>query len=232
MKRVLVVVAHPDDEVLGCGGTIPLLVKNGHQVTIAILGTGQTSRFASASDASPDLLTALQADSRVAASILGAQVLVHRQLPDNRFDSVPLLDVVKVVEQLVDEFGPDEIYTHHHGDLNVDHGVVNRAVLTATRPSPLMPVKAVYACEVASSTEWAFGAAGAGFVPNVFHDISTTLECKVAAMEAYGSEARPYPHPRSPDALRASARKWGTVAGFEAAEPFVLLRSLVSSAGQ
>jgi LmbE family N-acetylglucosaminyl deacetylase len=223
---VLVVAAHPDDEVLGCGGTAARLAKEGRDVCIGILGEGITSRGANRDEAIPQTLAAIQEDCRRAASVLGAKDVVFFGLPDNRFDTVPMLEVVKAVEGLIQRVRPEVVYTHHAGDLNIDHRILHRAVVTATRPMPGCGVRRVYAFEVASSTEWAFGQCGPVFGPNVFVDISTTLETKLRAMRCYGTEARDFPHPRSVDALRAHAQRWGSVAGVAAAEAFVLLRAI------
>jgi LmbE family N-acetylglucosaminyl deacetylase len=221
---VLVVAAHPDDEVLGCGGTIARLADEGEDVFLAILGEGITSRYADRGEADPGLITELKGASGRVAELLGARDLFMYDLPDNRFDSVPLLDVVKIVEELVERLRPGVIYTHHAGDLNIDHPIVHRAVLTATRPIS-DPVREIYSFEVASASEWAFGQFET-FRPSVFVDISGTLERKVKAMELYESEARPFPHPRSPEALEALARQRGSVVGMRAAEAFELVRQL------
>ena len=223
--RVLVIAAHPDDEVLGCGGTIARLAQEGYDVYIAILGEGITSRYQQREEADQALVEALHARSREVAELLGARDLFLYNLPDNRFDTVPLLDVIKIIEELIERLQPQVIYTHHGGDLNIDHVVVHRAVLTATRPVAGCPVKEIYAYEVSSSTEWAFGQFQTGFQPNVFVDISATLETKVQAIALYESEARPFPHPRSPEALRAIAQRWASVAGLHSAEAFELVRS-------
>ena len=224
--NVLIVAAHPDDEVLGCGGTIPRLVEDGHQVYIAILGEGITSRYDRREDADRAAVEELQNRCREAARVLGAEDVYTRELPDNRFDTVPLLDVVKIVEQLVEQVSPATIYTHHGGDLNVDHAVVHRAVLTATRPVAGEGVREIYAFEVASSTEWAFQQFGRPFEPNVFVDISATLQTKIDALSLYEGELRNFPHPRSPDAIRANAQRWGSVVGRDAAEAFQLVRAV------
>jgi LmbE family N-acetylglucosaminyl deacetylase len=222
--KTLIIAAHPDDEVLGCGGTIARLAQEGHQVHIAILGEGITSRYAQRKQADQSLVQALNARSQQVAELLGARDLFRYNLPDNRFDTVPLLDIVKIIEELVEQLTPQVIYTQHGGDLNVDHTQVYRATLTATRPMARGSVKALYAYEVASSTEWAFQKLSPVFRPNVFMDISNTLELKLQAMQLYESEARPFPHPRSLEALRAIAHRWGSVAGLEAAEAFELVR--------
>ena len=222
----LVIAAHPDDEVLGCGSTTLKRSQSGEAVHIAILGEGITSRYAHPGDAKTAQVSDLHQCSRRAGSLIGAASVRNLSLPDNRFDTVPLLEVVKLIESLIEELQPDTVFTQHGGDLNIDHLVTYRATLTATRPLPGCPVKCVYAYEVASSTEWAFASFEPRFQPQVFVDIAGTLEQKIAAMESYESEARPFPHPRSPEALRAIARRWGSQAGMPAAEVFSLVREL------
>jgi len=224
--KVLVVAAHPDDEILGCGATAARLVAEGHEVHFVILGEGMTSRNTQRADADLGQLEDLRRYAHAAAAKVGVKSLGLHGLPDNRLDTVPLLDIVKIVEELVNRHSPAVIYTHHGGDLNVDHGVVHRAVLTATRPTAGCPVREIYAFEVPSSTEWAFQRIEPAFRPNVFVDITRTLETKIAAMECYESETRKFPHPRSPEALRAAAMRWGSVAGCAAAEAFELVRSV------
>jgi LmbE family N-acetylglucosaminyl deacetylase len=225
-SSVLVVAAHPDDEILGCGGTMTRLAREGHQVRIAILAEGMSSRYAHREDADPRQLQHLHARAQQAADKVGAKEVVLCKLPDNRLDTVPLLEVVKLVEELVAKFMPEVIYTHHPGDLNVDHGVVHRAVLTATRPVAVQCVKEIYAFEVPSSTEWAFQRLEPSFRPSVFVDITETLETKIEALACYDTETRKFPHPRSAEALRAIATRWGSVAGLQAVEAFELIRSV------
>jgi LmbE family N-acetylglucosaminyl deacetylase len=222
--KVLVVASHPDDEVLGCGGTIARLAREQHEVHLAILGEGITSRYQQREAADPKLLKNLHECSRKAAQLLGASDTYLYNLPDNQFDTVPLLEVVKIIERLMERLQPQVIYTHHGGDLNIDHALTFRAVLTATRPVAGNSVEQIYAFEVPSSTEWAFGQLQPSFRANVFMDISNTLETKIKAIQAYEDEIRPFPHPRSPEALRAIAKRWGSVAGLEASEAFELVR--------
>jgi LmbE family N-acetylglucosaminyl deacetylase len=226
MKTVLVVAAHPDDEVLGCGGTMARLVREGASVHVAIMGEGVTSRYDDRHQGPSAALESLRQDARRAAAALGVRDLHFFGLPDNRFDSVPLLDVVKPIEQLLARLAPDTVFTHHGGDLNVDHQAVNRAVLTATRPKPGSPVREVLAFEIASSTEWAFQHLQPVFRPNVFFDVAGTLPAKIEALGCYTSEICQFPHPRSAGALEAIGRRWGSVVGCAAAEPFELLRSI------
>lgn len=226
--NILVVAAHPDDEVLGCGGTIARLASEGHAVSILILGEGITSRSGDPKKADPKKLAALHSQAKEIGTFLGAKNVTLAKFPDNRFDTLALLDVVKIVEQEIDRVKPEVVYTQHGGDLNIDHAVTFRAVLTATRPIKGSPVKKVFAYEVHSSTEWSFQQLDPVFHPNVFVNIEKTLEKKLKAMEMYEGEARPFPHPRSAEALKAGAIKWGSVAGVPAAEAFVLIREVQS----
>lgn len=219
MSKVLVIAAHPDDEVLGCGGTIARLAEEGHPVEILILGEGATSRDAGDTDG----VAQLRADARAAAQVMGAANVRFASLPDNRFDSVPLLDVIQEIETVIEEVQPDVVYTQHGGDLNVDHQITFRAVMTAVRPMAGRSVRALYAYEVASSTEWAFGKFEPVFRPSRFVDITGTLDKKIEAMAAYEGESRVAPHPRSPDVLRAMATVRGSAAGLKAAEAFEVI---------
>jgi LmbE family N-acetylglucosaminyl deacetylase len=226
MSTVLVVAAHPDDEVLGVGATVARRAAAGDSVHLAILGEGVTSRAADRSAADPAAVRALQDDARAVAGMLGAKSVVFGGLPDNRFDTLALLDIVRRVEGWVHDLDPEVVYTHHQGDLNVDHRVTFQAVLTATRPVPGSGVREVYSFEVASSTEWAFGRLAAPFSPTVFEDVASTIDLKVACLERYRSEHRAFPHPRSGEALRAIARRWGATVGLPYAEAFELIRAV------
>ncbi len=223
---VLVIASHPDDEVLGCGGTIARLAQQGTAVYIAILGEGITSRAAAPDQSHQPQLKKLHEHAHQAAKLLGAADLFMHQLPDNRFDTVALLDIVKEIESLIDRLGPDTVYTQHGGDLNVDHVATFRATLTATRPTAGGTVKSVYSYEVASSTEWSFGQFAPAFAPQRFVDITQTLDVKIQAMQTYESESRPSPHPRSPESLRSLAAWRGSQAGVEAAEAFTVVRQV------
>ena len=225
MNNVLVVAAHPDDEVLGCGGTIARLRASAN-VHMVVLGEGVTSRYVSRRNAPKSAVKRLLAQARRAAAELGATSIEFAGLPDNRFDELALLEIVKRVERAIRRRQPQVVYTHHPGDLNIDHQLTFRAVLTATRPVPNCSVKELYTFEVPSSTEWAFHRMESSFRPNVFVDISATLEIKLRAMRRYASEVRTFPHPRSPEALRALAQRWGSVAGVGCAEAFELIRSV------
>ena len=222
---VLVVAAHPDDEVLGCGGTICRWAEEGVDVAIAILGEGLASR-SEPGDSDAAALEALKEDARRAARVLGAGTVEFSDLPDNRFDTVPLLDVTKTIEELIARLRPEVVITQHGGDLNVDHQITFRAALIATRPIEGCTVREVLAYEVPSSTEWSFHSFEPRFHPNTFVDVSDTINRKIEAMACYESESRPFPHPRSAEALRAIAQRHGSSVGCQAAEAFQAIRVL------
>ena len=193
--NVLVCVAHPDDEILGASGAILHHIKSGDSVSVVILGTGISSRF-NTSVRTNSLINSLREQALNAASCLGLDDIRFYDFPDNRFDTVPLLDIVKTVEQLIIDFKPSIVYTHHPSDLNVDHQIVSRAVSTACRPLPSSFVKSIYFIEIPSATGWQF--TNTPFVPNVFLDITHYLDLKIKAFECYSSELCEFPHARSP----------------------------------
>lgn len=218
---VLVVAAHPDDELLGCGGTIAWHADNGDSVHILIVAEGATSRDRDrAVDVRSEELNELQRSALEAAEILGSSPPDFLGFPDNRLDAEHLLDVVKAIEAKVSEIRPKVVYTHHGGDLNVDHRVVHQAVVTACRPLPDSEIKAVLCFETLSSTEWASRSLDQGFRPTHFVDISRHMDRKQAALSCYVSEMRAFPHPRSHEAVDALARLRGSAVGVAAAEAF------------
>lgn len=218
MTTVLVVAAHPDDEVLGSGGALRRHVIDGDSVHVVITSEGATSRYA-------DTMTSeLAAAAHKSAEIIGFESLRLLSLPDQRLDAIPLIEVTQRIEELVQDVRPDVVYTHSPVDVNADHGVVARATWTACRPFAAPFVTQFLAFETPSSTEWAWPGVETTFVPQVFVDIQDTLETKLDAMTCYEVELRPYPHPRSIEALRERAAYWGSKSGFVAAEPFALLR--------
>ena len=225
-ESVLVVAAHPDDETLGCGGTMARLAAEGARVSVLILGKGGGARYDKQEQAPAGVMDSLESGARAACAVLGAADVRILDFPDNRFDTVPLLDIVKRIEEAVRELGPVTVYTHSPCDLNIDHRIAFEAVITATRPVADCGVRDVYSFEIPSSTEWAFGQLARPFQPNVYVDVADYLPLKQQAMQEYGSELGRYPHPRSPEALEALARRRGSEVGFEAAEAFVLVRSL------
>ena len=225
---VLVVAAHPDDEVLGCGGTLARHAAAGDIVHVLIMAEGATARRAArCAAADRPKVQKLQEAARKAAAALGTMPPSFGDLPDNRLDGIDLLDIIKVVERAVEECAPAVVYTHHGGDLNIDHQIVHRAVTTACRPLPGSPVHALYAFETPSSTEWATAGLHDAFQPMRFVDIHPHMDAKLAALRAYELEMRPSPHPRSFEAVEALARWRGNSVGFTAAEAFMVLRERV-----
>jgi LmbE family N-acetylglucosaminyl deacetylase len=226
-KNILVVAAHPDDEVLGCGATIARYAREGHIVSVMILGEGVTSR----DDKQQKLkrsreLNLIKRYVQKANSLIGVKNIILHDLPDNRFDTIDLLTIIKLIEKQLVKTVPEIVYTHTNCDLNIDHSITHRAVLTATRPQSGNFIKEIYAFEIPSSTEWAFQRFEPAFCPNTFIDIKDTLTLKIRAMNIYKSESKPFPHPRSKEALIALARYRGSAAGLAAAEAFELVRKI------
>ncbi len=224
--NVLVIAAHPDDEVLGCGGAISRFAAEGVAVSILILANGLTSRSNFDPERDAGQLTVHHERARRAGALLGAKDVNLAGFPDQKMDTIPLLTITQRIEQEIARVGPEVVFTHHGGDLNMDHVITFRATLTATRPLAGSPVKRVYAYEVGSSTEWSFQQFEPRFQPQVFFDIAAHLETKIAAMAIYESEVRPFPHPRSPGAIRAQAQRWGSTTGTLAAEAFHCVRDI------
>lgn len=228
VKKVLVVAAHPDDEVLGCGGTIARHSNAGDHVEILIVAEGATSRQPQRDrlNAAKEL-SALGNAAQIAGSILGAARVELLDFPDNRLDSLDRLDLIKEIEARVDLLKPEVVYVHHAGDVNVDHRRLHEAVVTASRPIPGQCVKRLLSFEVASSSEWQPPGSAPAFLPNWFVDISDQWERKQEALAAYASEMRQWPHARSFEALEHLARWRGAQVGVESAEAFCLLRQVL-----
>ena len=228
-KKILLVVAHPDDELLGLGATMNKLIADySCFVRVVILGEGITSR----SD-KRDLvkykeeLVIHKQNIKEAQDSIGYQELSVYDFPDNRFDTVALLDIIKVIEKEKVEFEPDIIFTHHGGDLNIDHQKTFEAVITATRPMEDEKVKTIITFETPSGTEWRSSTDPKHFIPNFFIEVSIkNLEAKIKGMESYEFEKREYPHPRSPESLKILAQQRGMSVGKFLAEAFVIIRSV------
>lgn len=228
MENILVVAAHPDDEVLGCGGTMARLAAEGNSVYTLILGEGVTSRDSRRMRAKREKdIAELKKQSKKAGKVLGVKKTFSFDLPDNRFDTVALLDIVKTIEKIKKETDPDIVFTHHKGDLNYDHCITFRAVMTAFRPMQGERARAIYSFEVPSSTEWSAPSADSYFMPNHFVDISKTLAKKIKAFSEYENESRAFPHPRSVEAIELYAKRWGTAAGLGSAEAFQVIRQII-----
>jgi len=222
---LLVLAAHPDDEVLGCGGSIAKLVERGMSAHIAFLSDGVGSRQDNGVIDSGVLRTRRDAASK-AAEILGAQSIQFDDLPDNQLDTVPMLEITKRVEKLISEHQPKLVFTHHAGDLNVDHQRIHQAVMTACRPQAGSSVHSILCFEVPSSTEWSTPLSDHVFSPNWFIDISNTLQKKLMALDAYREEMRDWPHPRSKEGITYLARWRGATIGRDASEAFLLARHI------
>lgn len=237
--NILVIAAHPDDEVLGMGGTIFKYTKLGHKVKVAIMATGIKSRrstnFKNNSKYKisetyekkiQQQILELRKNSLHASKILGVTDVEFFDFPDNEMDKISNLEITKQIEKIIEEFNPEKIFTHSEYDINIDHRLLYLATLTATRPKKNQTVKEVYVFEVPSSTEWFFPSK---FSPNVFVDISKELKTKQKALMAYKNEIEKFPHPRSVESLEIIAKRWGTVSGLRSAEAFTLIRQIIKN---
>lgn len=228
-KKVMVVVAHPDDELLGLGGTINKLI-NEYSVEshLVILGEGITSRSESRDiDLWNEELEIHRSNILKAQKSIGYHSISLYDFPDNRFDSIDLLDIIKVVEKEKKKFGPNVIFTHHGGDLNIDHQKTFEAVITSCRPLESELVKTIITFETPSGTEWRASSDPRHFVPNLFFEISVdNLDAKINGMQSYEFESRKFPHPRSPESLKIYAQRNGIMVGVPLAEAFCLIRHI------
>ena len=218
MSTVLVVAAHPDDEILGAGGALAKHVDLGDEVHAVIVSEGATSRYTEGE------ASVLRVASEQSAAVIGFASLDHLELPDQRLDGSPLIDLTQAIEPILQRLRPSHVYTHSHVDVNTDHGQVARAVWTSCRPYAAPFVERLLAFETPSSTEWAWPTSDNAFLATWFVDIEFTLARKLEAMACYDTELRPYPHPRSIRALTERAAYWGSVAGLVSAEPLTLVR--------
>jgi len=218
-NSILVVAAHPDDEVLGCGGTIAKHVFGGDSVSVLFMTNGVSARDG---DQSLAELTRKQS-SLSALKKLGVEAVCFEKFPDNTMDVVPLIDVVKVIEKYISEKKPNIIYTHFSEDLNVDHRVTHQAVMTACRPQSWSSVKEIYCFEVLSSTEWN-SSVKVKFNPTKFVDITEYYDLKMDALLEYKQEMREFPHSRSVECVEALAVFRGAIVGLNRAEAFQIER--------
>jgi len=225
LHHILIIAAHPDDEVLGCGGTIAKMADEGAIVHVAFLADGVFSRTGDRTVQAEELKERRKT-AKDACDILGVKSMFFGDFPDNRMDTVALLDINRVVESLIKEYRPEIVFTHHAGDVNIDHRRTHEAVVTACRPQRGSPVKTLLCFEVPSSTEWQLPGSAPPFEPNWFIDISATLDRKRAALGAYEAELREWPHPRSRKGVEHLAHWRGATVGVDAAEAFILGRQL------
>ncbi len=223
MNNVMIIAAHPDDETLGCGGTIVKHTTNKDLVKIIFISEGVTSR----ENINQNEIELRRKYARDACKVLGVSELSFFSFPDNRLDTIPLLDIVQCIETEIQKFMPTIIYTHSGTDLNIDHKIINKATLTACRPQKDDSIKEIYSFEVLSSTEWS-SVYENSFKPNHFVDISKYIETKIVAMSKYKSEINKSPHPRSSEVIRALSKYRGSTSGFDYAEAYMLERSRVN----
>lgn len=224
-KKILIVAAHPDDEVLGCFGTVARLIKEGYMAYTLILGEGKTSRDERRTiENKKSDIELLNTEIQRANELIGVKKVFIESFPDNRFDSVDLLDIIKVISKVKEEVQPDVIFTHYDNDLNIDHQITYKAVVTATRPMEEECVKEIYSFEILSSTEWNYPLS---FNPDTFVDITKTLDLKIDAMKEYNSELCEFPHPRSIDGIELNAKYQGMRVGKKYVEAFKTVRKII-----
>lgn len=224
-NNILIVAAHPDDEILGCAGAIVRLIREGFQANTLILGEGISSRGNNRYGLEKDNgIKELRNQAYKANRIIGIKKVFIHDFPDNRFDSIAFLDIVKVIEKIKLEIMPHIIFTHDVNDLNIDHRIIYNAVLTATRPIKNETVKDIYSFEILSSTEWNFPKV---FAPDTFFNISNTINKKLKAISEYKAELREFPHPRSAKGVKLNAQYRGMMVGLKYAEAFKCVRRVV-----
>ena len=229
-KKILIVAAHPDDELLGLGATMHKLINEKECIVrVIILGEGITSRSDKRDPKKwTEELKRHRENIEEARKSIGYESVGIYDFPDNRFDTVALLDIIKVIEKEKEIFKPEIIFTHHGGDVNVDHQRTFEAVITATRPMEDEIVKTVITFETPSGTEWIASSDPRKFTPNLFIEVSEkNLKAKINGMESYEFEKRKYPHPRSPEALMILAQCRGVIVGKKFAEAFTIIRLIV-----
>ncbi len=221
--KVLVIAAHPDDETLGLGGTIASHSSKGDIVHVQIITDGSSTQYP---NRAIEMIERKKGEAECAMRLLGVENIEFGELPDMRLDCTPHIVINRLIEEKVRDFEPEIIYTHHTGDLNMDHRMVARSTMVASRPSSNGPIREILAYEVPSSTEWNGPHVTDLFVPNRFVDISNFLELKMKAIDCYESELRDFPHPRCPEVIRNYDQANGNSMGMKYAERFMILRSI------
>lgn len=225
MQRILIVVAHPDDEVLGMGGSIARFADEGKEIHLLIVTDGSTSQYKD-DPKLKEIMERKRLETEKAAEILGIKSITYGNLPDMSLDITPHTDTNKVIESAIGRIQPDTVFTHFWADVNMDHQCVYESVMVAVRPVASQTIREVYCFNVPSSTEWGPSLPGTSFTPNVFVEIEKYKEKKYDAMRSYATELREYPHPRSIEYLRKNDEMTGLRIGIFAAEPFILLRKI------
>lgn len=226
-KKIMVVVAHPDDELLGLGASMNKLIKDFNVKThVVILGEGITSRSDDRDTKLWEKELAIHRENIAKAqNSIGFHSVSIYDFPDNRFDTVPILDIIKIIEKEKQNFQPEIIFTHHGGDVNIDHQRTFESVITACRPMEHERVNTIISFETPSGTEWRANTDPRHFLPNFFISFDEEhLNAKIQAMECYEFEKRQYPHPRSPESLKIQSQRWGVAIGKKYAEAFCIVR--------
>ena len=216
--NVLVIAPHPDDEVLGCGGTIMKHNQRGDSVYVCIVTSAYTP------DWSGEFINNRLEEIKRSKKILNIKKICLLDYPTVKLDTIPQKELNDSISNVISAVAPDVLYIPHRGDLNKDHRIVFEASLVASRPIYEYKIKSIMSYEVPSETEW--GRVIEPFVPNVYVDITDTIRCKTKSMKSYASELREYPHPRSVENIYAIARKRGSEVGVELAEAFELIREV------
>ena len=218
-KNILVVASHPDDEVLGCGGTLHKLKKEGAKISALFLSDGESSRK------HPNiqkLINDRKKQAIKAGKVIGIKKIIFGNFPDNSMDTVPILKVIQFIEKQIKMIKPDTIFTHFESDLNVDHQITSKAVITACRPIQNHTVRSILFFEVLSSSEWNISIKNKSFKPNYFVDIKKSIKYKLQALKFYKHEMRKWPHPRSTEGVKLLSKTRGSTVGLSNAEAFIL----------
>jgi LmbE family N-acetylglucosaminyl deacetylase len=219
--KILVIAPHPDDEVLGAGGTLLRYKFEGHSIAWLIV-TGITEDFGW----SPERIFERDLEIAKVTKFFHFDEVYNLKLPTTKLDTLPISDIVKKISDVIEDFSPDEILIPHVGDIHTDHQIVNKAVLSCTKWFRYPFIKRILAYETISETNFGLDV-GCQFTPNVFVDISNFLSDKIKILEIYSSEIGIFPFPRSKLSIESLARYRGSTSGFIAAEAFQLLRERI-----
>ena len=239
--NILLVCAHPDDEVIGMGGTLKKLSKK-HKIKVIFLSEGITARRKAGYVSTPQYditheeiqkmkkeIEVRKKHAKKALNVLGVKNVRFLDLPNQELDQIPLLKIIKEIEKEIAETKASIIFTHHHNDLNLDHRVAYEATITAARPVPGSKVSTIISFEIPAATDWR---KPYKFNPNLMIDITSQLNAKTKALQAYEYEIRKSPHPRSKEMTEAVAKRWGSLSGYHAAEAFEIVMARVDDLGK
>lgn len=226
-KKILVIAAHPDDEILGCGGTLIKMKKKGFQIKCIFLADGESSRNFKDQRILMDQINKREKQAINISKILKFKQPKFYRFPDNKLDSIPLLKIINIIEREIINFKPSMVFTHSQSDLNIDHSLICKAVLTATRPFSKAYIKRILSFEVSSNSELYFSNNKSFFKPNLFCNISKEIKLKLKVLKIYKNEIKKYPHTRSTKSLKNLAIYRGGQSGFEFVEAFEILRDII-----